>query len=344
MLLLPLFLLIVIILNNVSGYSSYIAIAMQILAAFFITKSISYDEFKIKYINIISSLAGVSLICYLITLVYPSFMLNFPLTQGNSSVDYYNAGIHVFQAAKGFGYFVPESRNAGIFWEPGAYQAFLNMGLALLLTTDNVKTKERKAFFLILATITTGSTTGYLILFLLCIVYRKQLLAMIVGNNKIITLLGLLVSVVFFIYISASSANTYSGVQKLINEFTSGHFLERLYLDDLRIILQSPLNFLGISFETYEEMGLRSGNSIVYILVTLGIPFTAILMKMYFNYAQLFRKSMVILLIFVFMFSTESLLWRPFFLCLAWYGSESNLGKKPATLRQRNSSSGRLLP
>lgn len=321
---------IVIVINGVTNYSSYIAIAMQILAAYFVTRSIGYEEFKKKYINLISALALISLIAYFIALVYPTFVLNFPMVEGDYSSYYYNAGIHVFQAARGYDRLVVANRNSGIFWEPGAYQAFLNMGLAFILSTADVKNKGRKALFLILAIVTTASTTGYIVLAFLCIIYRKQLLNMIGGNNKTATLLGVIVAVCFLFY--TSSVSSLSGFEKLINEFTSGHYLERLFLDDLKIIFQGMFNFLGISYETYEAMGLGSGNSIVQTMVTLGVPFAATLLKMYYDYAKRSERKGVFLIVLICIFFTESLLWRPFFLCLAWYGSKSFRTKKKLQL------------
>lgn len=321
----------VITLNGVSQYSSYIAIVLQILAAYFVSHRIEYDDFKRKYINIISFLAAVSLVGHIISLAYPTFAARFPMTEGDYSSNYYNAFIHVFQAARGYSHLVMSKRNAGIFWEPGAYQAFLNMGLLFLLSMKDVKNKRRKVLLLALAIVTTGSTTGYIILAFLCIIYRKQLLVMIGGNNKTLTFLGLLAAMGVLIYVS--SINPVSGIEKLIYEFTSGHYLERLFLDDLGILFQAPLNLLGISFETYEAMGRGSGNSIVQTMVTLGIPFAGMLLKMYLDYARRSERKWPIIVVLMFIFSTESLLWRPFFLCLAWYGSKDTLTKRP--LRQK---------
>lgn len=316
----------VIALNGVSQYSSYVAIALQVLAAYFVAYRIEYDDFKKKYINIISFFAAVSLVGHVISLAYPTFALYFPKTEGEYSSNYYNAFIHVFQAARGYTNLVMSKRNAGIFWEPGAYQAFLNMGLLFLLSMKDVKNKGRKALVLILAIVTTGSTTGYFVLAFLGIIFRKQLMEMLGGNNKLLTLLGILVGMFFLIY--TSRINPFSGVKKIVDEFTRGHFLERLFLDDLQIIFQRPLNFLGISFETYEAMGRGSGNSIVHTMVTLGIPFAGMLLKMYLDYARRSERKWLIIVVLMFIFSTESLLWRPFFLCLAWYGSKGTLVKR----------------
>lgn len=117
--LLALCILTVIIINNTDKYSSYIAVFLQLLMAAEFAEIYGFERFKKIYVKIISVFAVVSLIGYAITVLSPTVMLLFPKTDGDASLDYYNAIIHVFASARGYSRFVPFLRNSGIFWEPG---------------------------------------------------------------------------------------------------------------------------------------------------------------------------------------------------------------------------------
>ncbi|MBR6509601.1 MAG: hypothetical protein IKT38_03245 [Clostridia bacterium] len=315
--------LFVLLLNGVTAYSSYIAIFLQIVAAYFISNSISRAEFEKKYINIISFFAAVSLVCHCVFLISPSIALNFPMTIGDGSTNYYNAYIHVFQSAQGYSSYVPFKRNAGIFWEPGAYQAFLNLGLFFILAKEEQLTKKEvvKIILLIMAIITTYSTTGYIIMAILLLRYAGSLCKFLAKHSNIAIVVGV-VFLVFMIIISKYGLSSFMS-QKLENEFSDGVFLNRLFLDDINIILEKPLNFLGISFERYARISGGSGNSIIHTMVNLGIPFTFTMLLMYFKYSTLKKNPILCFVILMMIFSTESLMWRPIFLCLAWYGSKT---------------------
>lgn len=65
-------------------------------------------------------------------------------------------------------------RNSGMFWEPGAFQGYLNLALLFLFIFKSKISKSQfnKYFYLIsIAVVTTLSTTGYIILFLYILLY-----------------------------------------------------------------------------------------------------------------------------------------------------------------------------
>ena len=312
--------------NEATKYSPYLAIIMQIYASYFIASSIAFEDFKRIYVNIMTVLALISLFCFAIVLFKPTVMLSLPKISGSASVDYYNAFVYVFCSSKGFGSFSPFTRNNGIFWGPGAYQAFLNIALLFLLENSNVKNRKDslKLFILIAAILTTFSTTGYIIMFLIIIFRFSDILKIVkVSTLKTIAALFLLTAVVIFI-----SKSEMSGFMsdKLNTEFgEEGNFINRIYLNDLAICFEHFKNALfGISFESYAARGLKSGNSIVQTMVCTGIPFTLILLAMYSAFCKkISRHKFLCFIILLMIFSTESLLWRPLFLCMAWYGVAS---------------------
>jgi hypothetical protein len=88
------------------------------------------------------------------------------------------------------------SRNCGMFWEPGAFAGILTLCLAL--NTKQLpflwKNHRWKCFIVVLALLTTKSTTGYIVLFAITIYY----LVFFLKNNliKIVLIPGLLVGAI----------------------------------------------------------------------------------------------------------------------------------------------------
>lgn len=306
-----------ILLNKDWHISSYIAILCQFVTAGLVATKYKYSEFKKAYTNIIFFLAIVSLVCYGIVLVYPQFMLLFPKTEGSISMDHYNAFVYVFERAKGYNKLVAFTRNNGIFWEPGAYQAFLNVALLYSLekNSNEVTSNDSLKILVFIATIiTTFSVTGYIILAIILISHvdcMKRIFAL--SRHK---------ALIFFITIAIivaaiiGTTGTLFFSEKLLYSFTSGYFIRRLYLEDL-FMLANPLNWFGLSFSYYSH---ESANSILHTAITLGIPFTITLLYMYYKYLRRQEKRIIFALVLIISLSTESLFWRPFFLCLAAYG------------------------
>jgi hypothetical protein len=80
--------------------------------------------------------------------------------------------------------YVPQHtiRNAGFSWEPGAFGFFLNMGLIMHLLTNNF-TFDKKAKWLVLAIVTTLSTTSFIALLVIVFLYFRA------NGVKLITLI-----------------------------------------------------------------------------------------------------------------------------------------------------------
>lgn len=66
-------------------------------------------------------------------------------------------------------------RNAGCSWEPGRYAVMLSLGIAISVLKKGVSIKNKKLIWLLLALITTFSTTGYIAtIMILFIFYVKK--------------------------------------------------------------------------------------------------------------------------------------------------------------------------
>ena len=219
------------------------------------------------------------------------------------------------------------ARNAGMFWEPGILQGYLNLLFFLELSVFKM---NRKLLALIILTIlTTLSTTGLLLLILQVVYFSQKLLK---NNTKIILFIVLIIPL-YFVFNSNLNEKIYgegeSSFQKRLFDLTQPFFIAianpltgvGLDLDRFQEVregfyinsdLNSSLNQFGIE-QKIETTSKGSTNSVMYMLAGMGFPIA-------FLFIYMFTKQQVITndrlmwftLTFVFVLS-EPLLFRPFF-------------------------------
>jgi len=136
---------------------------VSIVIIIFYVASIDFDEAKESVVRVMTFLAGISLILFTACLfISPlSNVMNFQVRQNTFA----NFGLFVYE--------VGMSRNCGMFWEPGAYQSFLN--LAILLEILKPQINKNRIIILVLAVLSTFSTTGYIALFTIAIIFVFRL-------------------------------------------------------------------------------------------------------------------------------------------------------------------------
>lgn len=306
----------------IDSLPTYIAIIMQLGIGLFCASIIEPDAFKKKYIDIIVVFAGISLVGFGIGIVYPQIALFFPETIGDASVDYYNAGVYVFMKAKGYGDLVLSSRNAGICWEPGCYQMFLNVALLFILD-DESEEKGKKYYLslliLVLTIITTMSTTGLLLMLLILIFSWEKWCFDKYVWFLLIPILCISVSAVanridFHGFISA----------KISSEFGEElGFLDRISLSKIKYVVSDNgfFYFFGMSFSKWLTYNIPLWNSIIHSMLCLGTPFTFIHLLGYWKGSHfLVSKGLLLFIVMLCCASTETLFWRVFFNTIAFYG------------------------
>ncbi len=322
---------------------TYAAVFLQLAFALLFTELCSFTNFKKYYFDVISCLAIISLVFYAVLSIYPQVMLLFPKFHGLGNIDYYNAGIYVFGAFNTYETFVPFLRNNGIFWEPGCYQAFLNIGIIFALDKyqkANAFSKWDwvKSIALVLTVLTTYSTMGYAVLFLVFAANYRLFLPVIKKYKKWLAIgAGVLVLVLLLYFLFSSPASKIGGIKfffkKIIKEITNGVFITRINLPEFRILFENPKAFWGMSAVAFDNLYANVANSVLHTAVTIGVPFVTILLTLYFGFAKRIRTAnkWVLFACLVLCFFNEMILWRPFFVCLAWYGFEEllNRGKHP---------------
>ncbi|MBR5203561.1 MAG: hypothetical protein IKW45_09895 [Clostridia bacterium] len=133
-----------------------------------------------------------------------------------------------------------QTRNWGPFWEPGAYQAFLNIALIFTLFLRNIRTKYRifSAIIFIITIISTLSTTGYLALFFIFLAYifsnkNSNLFATL---GKLVLICVFFIGVIYIVFFSGLFETVV--IKKLENENTARY---QFIIYGLKAFLESPL-------------------------------------------------------------------------------------------------------
>ncbi len=165
-------------------------------------------------------------------------------------------------------------RNWGPFWEPGAYQAFLNLALifTIFLRSKHYRWWWLHALILIVTVITTLSTTGYVALFAIYVAYvldGKQAKRRIQFSKIFILLLGV---IVLAFILGESGLYESVVVQKLSNE-ESSRFQFVIY--GIKAFFDNPIFGNGASLakniETMAGYNISFTNSIVANFAIFGI-------------------------------------------------------------------------
>ena len=219
-------------------------------------------------------------------------------------------------------------RNAGIFWEPGILQAYLNI---LFFLEVSIFSRNKKLLALIiLGILSTYSTTGLLLIIIQLMYFSQTELKRYIP----VILIALIAAPLYFF----SSIN--------LNEKIYGErefsFQKRLFdlTQPFFIALEHPLSGVGLDLDSFQEvreefyinsnlnnilgeLGIEqkvettskgSTNSVMYMLAGMGFP-TTILFIFMFMKQQIIKNDKFIWFIITFIsVMSEPLLFRPFFL------------------------------
>lgn len=298
------------------------------LLCYMSSKLIDKEVFMVKYVNVISVIAIISLVCFGIASLYPmiAWGISRPVTFNNHIYNmsmFYTWGwnSHIF------------ARNSGPFWEPGAFQGFLILGLLFILHVNKEMSFKRiKLVLLGITIITTNSTTGYILLLLIVVAFYRKIENVFVGNKgkKYANLMRTSVVVIFVLvvgYVITSgnisdkfSNNNVSGMTR-VNDFTSSFML----------MFDKPILGYGFSpqrlIRTAELSVENDSVGLWSLFYTCGIPFGIIyLIYMFKGVKRIFAirnwwTYVAVILIFLILHLTEALWWLPVYVYFLFVNS-----------------------
>lgn len=318
--------------NMGSGHFKIVIIFLINIAIMSVIRSqFTNFSFANTYVNLMSLIAIISLICFGLAVFSPETATKLVTSFGNG-VDnkYFLSPFYMW----GWGRIA--TRNAGPFWEPGAFQAFIVIAvlMILLVLLPNTKSKAKMnrlkiQFFIFCVTIlTTQSTTAYLLFILLSAVFIKDVKRLFLYNapKKSQLLKGFVVFVLVFagIYYVISSNNIENKLAGRGNEYSSVEIRMNDTIESVKLIGEGGAFGLGKTYYTKvmeQQRGvINNSNGLLNLIYTYGIFFAVAYIGFYKKGIDSFfsiknsKKKYFLYLIFIVFHFTEGLYWLSFFL------------------------------
>lgn len=263
---------------------AYISLLMRVVSSYIFCCSMDVKIFEHIFHKLVYVIAIYSLICYIIG--QTSSVLNL--------ITMYENKYPMFFLYNYTGYKI--HRNSGIFWEPGAYQFFLNLALFFHISEQGYSLKKIFDFeniILILSVFSTLSTSGYItfICMILYVIYRcwRELST---WHKIVFVLPALVVMIVATVVIGTSST--------VIDKFseTNGSYNIRRndFEQSIEAVTERPWMGYGVESGTYLYMAnVRSiiANSVGFFCAALsfGLPYAIMYSIFLFGYCWKFHKS-----------------------------------------------------
>ena len=259
--------------------------ALELALAYLIVKTVG-KRFTETYIKVVVFLAGVSLFGYLTDQfhLFDSVIRKLPQVGNNG----YEGILYLYRY-----HYAGYGRNNSIFFEPGAYQGFLNAALFILFFVKTEFGASRRWVYILvlLATLyTTFSTTGYLMFAIMfgLFLFKSEVLS--TSSKAVLVGVVLAVLVIFsakFHHVIVNKIDRYTSIEDITDK---GHRRSFDALVDLQIFKR---HVFGVGYEKYwQEFGVigvvsegsarRSSNGVTSTLAIYGLPFALFLFASYY--------------------------------------------------------------
>lgn len=326
--------------NNLAsdGLNTIIGFIFVFVSCCCLAASISKELFQRYYLFILTVFSLISIPCFIIAITIPDLARSLSYTSfvWDNTYEYswfYTWGRH--------GTIVPQ--NAGPFWEPGAFQGFLVLGILIIIndSSDNVvnslTTKRFQMVLFAITLLTTQSTTGYILCVLVVVVFFKQIGKVFAGTSKhqtILYVMALALALAAVIYIFASNnisdkltnENTQSATVRyndLINSLNLVFSRQGLfgmgptkYTNNIESQLSMVNNSVGLLSMTYTY-------GIIFGLYYLGTMFLGV-RRFFNNFHRL--QFVIVCIIFVILHMTEGLWNLPIYILILMSFKEDKRG------------------
>lgn len=297
-------------------YKSYLLTMVEIIAIVFILDIVGFGTFQDYYVGIMAVICGISLACYWIQLTNTLLVLQ--LADSNLVTDYMISWYHTW----GWTYIF--NRNAGPFWEPGAFQGYIVLAILFVLNKRRISKSIPILALLTVTLLTTRSTTGYFLFAILSVYFLLIYLRESIKKAKskalvVICFACLFILVLLGVYYLLNSTVVTS---KFLN--TNASYSRRI-LDIMtsgEIIIRRPFLGYGIMgkklYSAWNSYGITGNSSgLLASLQFFGIvPGMLYLFLEFRGFCKTFNglNRIFTLCVIVILFMTESLVMYPVYL------------------------------
>ena len=247
---------------------------LTVTFSFLFVINVSFADFKQMFIVFMRIITLASLVLHFSINIFGTIP-PLPLVTNINNVNYYNGFIAFAFAGYGI------DRNTGIFWEPGIFSSFLILALVFVILDSPVKRKRFSVaidvVLFAIGIVTTNSTAGYLLFFLVLTLFFFRNRSITVGTVVVLTV----ALVLFFVMLINLNGIIDSLVEwnprvfrKLVEENDS--FTARAFspIVNLQIFGRSPIFGVGLAEagKQYAQLTTSSQTStITYWMASFGL-------------------------------------------------------------------------
>jgi len=330
-----------VVLSNVAFKPETVAVfATNILISVLLTSLLPLERFAKAYYRIIVCLAILSWL----SLPLWFFGVRSPIGDFVSMTDVPYQNFLVFGIRNEFMDGVGTFRNAGIFWEPGAFQVFLNVGFVFGILFGLV---TMPTYFILLITIlTANSTTGIVVFGILSIVYIIQQWknGSFTSSSKAF-ICGLIICLGAFLFAAEYLLLGLDKFQEGSSSFLSFEARTADYLIDWHLLMDFPFQGIGLgNYHLREVYGIDllgaglywfnsppAADGLFVFLVQIGLLGCPLLAPFIFpRYLKEWSwpLKMLTVIAIILMFNNENMFLFLLPIVMAIYGLASAAGRK----------------
>jgi len=210
------------------------------------------DRFVNEYVKVMTVVAAISLVGIAINTLY-GMIPGYQTSKIGYSLVLYT---QLYSDFKGL-----VLRNCGMFWEPGAFQGYLNLAFAFAVLLPDNKLKRISIIIMSIAILTTFSTTGYLV-FGLTVIYSLYYM-----KRSSTTVRLICVAAVCILFIQAYYSLEFLN-DKIVDNLVNTDSSQGRVTDYIRYGAVLKDNFLlGINIA---DEDFYTGNGLVYMILYYG--------------------------------------------------------------------------
>ena len=286
--------------------------------------SISGVAYLQAYIRVVCFFCLISLVFFIASLLNRDFVLaacnQVSVTE---ELQYIANPVYTFARADNL---LASLRNFGPFWEPGAFQGFVIIAILILLCSAKQKNIMGKFTLLGITLLTTQSTTGYICLLIILVVFRNSIFNIYFKKSSYKNIYKLIfVALVVFMIGMIFNSNT------IQNKFTNTNWSyitrKKDFYNSLQVMAINPLWGLGRGTrikEIYFQYNLvHNSNGVFHMFNSYGIPFGVVYLLFivkWFGQNLLLNLNTIskcaCIAILILLLSTEGLCFLPFYLSM----------------------------
>ncbi|RYD95041.1 MAG: hypothetical protein EOP54_16495 [Sphingobacteriales bacterium] len=265
---------------------------------------LTFLYYKQRQLNIFD--LYIRILPFIVMVSLPLFALNFITHFG---IPLENTQIRSQILYTSFNFAREELRNPGLFWEPGAFAGYLNLGLIFIVLQNRgfvIGKYKKQIWWIIVGVLSTMSTMGYLAFACIAVFY-------ILNNYPYgkyvllpVAIIGGYISYYELDFLSAKIEDQYEvaldmGAEDVSNQRFGALTMDLQYIED-RPITGNGLNAITrYRFHPWINEDIGHGNGMSNFIVWWGIPFFIFYLFSFFQYTVKATSSKLVGLAIVFL-------------------------------------------